>query len=245
MSVFEAIYVDIKKTGSKAANFVVSAVVIALLIFLLLNIFVISTCPWPFMLLFVVLEGWAVGALFAGRFRVAGVVGFMVLVMLFIAVAKTDSPWSFERQPLERAVIKLGNQPIVELLKPRILAEKIRHWNQVFELGMKKPDPKRNIIVLGGFEIESSVGFLGFKTKSTNINLLDVKRIEHETGIAVRKIILRNGSVITGQGLRFTNFMALNPGRVWIEGKTRHGKKLKIDFDKLNQRGDYIEFHWQ
>lgn len=250
MGFFEAIYVDLKKVVGSAVNFVIGVIIVVLLLFLALNGFIFGTCPWWFSVIFVVMEGISIGLLIRARFRGAVICVLTIFVMFGIAVSMSDGGWVSGRQPIEKAVVKFNDGPAIVLLKPRVLAKQIRGWKlqrwPVFDMGMKKPDPEKDIIILGGFTLETSIGFWQLNHETANINLMSVKKIWHKGRTANDKeITLRNGKVICGTCLVFTNFMSMNPGMVWIEGKTPKGDDIKIDFEDFNEKGEYIEFYWE
>jgi len=246
MGLFEAIYVDIKKLGSSAANFIIGTVIVLVLAYLYVNAYVLNNCPFWFAILFGLCEAMVIGALVARAWGGAGFFFVVVIILTIIAFSMGDSTWNSERQPLKCAVVKFGNNPAVTLYEPCMLAKRITHWNQVFEMGMKNPSKKKNVIVLGGFELKKIIGFWHAKKEVVNINLMDVKRIWHKGKVANDKeITFRDGRVVSGRCLKFVGFLGASPGKVWIVGKTPKGKKKKINFEKFNRKDNYIEFYWQ
>jgi len=170
MGLFEAIYVDLKKLGSSAANFIIGTVIVLVFTYLYVNGYVLNNCPLWFAILFGLCEATIIGALVARVWRTAGFFFVVVLILTIIAFSMGESTWSSERQPLRCAVVKFGNNPAVTLYEPCILAKKIRYWTQIFELGMKKPDKKKNVIVLGGFRLTKITGFWQTGDEITNVN---------------------------------------------------------------------------
>lgn len=250
MSFFEAVYIDLKKAVGSAVNFVIGVILVVLLLFLAMNGFIFGTCPTWFVILFILSECLVLFFLSARRFYSAGFASVLVWVLFGIAVSMSDGGWISKRQPIRKAMVKFNNGSAVELLKPRILTKQIRSWKRqvwpVFDMEMKKPDPKKDIILLGGFTLETTKGFWQLDHETTKVNLMDVEKMRHMGKVINNKeITLRNGKVISGTCLRFTNFMSLNPGMVWIEGKTPDGEDVKIDFEDFDEKGEYIEFYWK
>ena len=252
MGMLEAIYVDIKKSASKAYGVVCAIIFIGIMAFLIANALVLGTAPIAFAILFLIFESATIAMLLSGKFQACGVCALITIGLLCIAIHMSDSPWSSGRQPIAYVVAKVGGRPKVKLLKPRVLTQNVDgDWSpQLFALGMQKPNNNKNVILLGGFKVYDQVpeGFFGSRDVITDVNLRDVRRIERITSAWIyerKKVTLNNGTNIEGKCLSFVNFWFTDHGKVWVEGKAENGKKVKVYFKDIINKGDYIEFFWE